>query len=221
MVNRFVESTATPVAPIDEVLGGEPDGLFGVDADALSLRGPAVPTGEQVPIAADGPERRTVEITSAPDLVVVGLHGGAGTSTLVRLLTEASDGTVLDAGTQWPVFAGWQRPAPTIPVVAVARTHYAGLDEVTRLAGHWTSEALPGGHLIGVVLVDDAPKLATAQQTAARRALRMTPHGWHVPWQETWRLAAPALPSLPRRVRDIIRDIRRQAERISTEGASA
>lgn len=220
MVNRFVQATGEAVAPVDEAMGGEPDALFGVDADALSLRGPAIPTGEQVPIAADSPQRPFVEITSAPDLVVVGLHGGAGTSTLVRLLTEAGDGSVLDAGTQWPVFAGWQRPAPTIPVVAVARTHYAGLDEVTRLAGQWTSEALPGGQLIGVVLVDDAPKLATAQQTAARRALRMTPHGWHVPWQETWRLAAPALPSLPRRVRDIIRDVRRQAERI-TEGASA
>lgn len=221
MVNRFVQATAEPVAAVDEVLGGEPDALFGVDADALSLRGPAVPTGEQVPIAANSPQRPTVEITSAPALVVTGLHGGTGTSTLVRLLAEAAEGTVLDAGTRWPVFAGWQRPAPTLPVLAVARTHYAGLEEVTHLAGQWTSETLPGGQLIGVVLIDDAPKLAAAQQTAARRALRMTPHGWHVPWQETWRLAAPTLPSLPRRVRDIIRDIRHQAERISTEGASA
>lgn len=212
MSNPFVQTTE-PVAVATEPL--DLDALFGADSAALALHGPAAPSGLAVPIADGQTPWPAREISRAVPIAVLGLHGGAGASTLVELLGAEA----YDAGTSWPVFAGWERPAPSVPVVAVTRTHHRGLDAVTRFAGQWASGALAGGHLLGVVLVDDAPKLTAAQQTAARRALRMTPHGWHVRWQEPWRLTPPDLPAAPKRVRDTIRNIRATADQLT--GAAA
>lgn len=208
MSNPFVQA-AEPVAATTEPL--DLDALFGADSAALALHGPSAPSGLTVPIADGQTPWPTQEISRAVPIAVLGLHGGAGTTTVVELLGADA----YDAGTRWPVFAGWERPTPAVPVVAVARTHHRGLDAVTRFAGQWASGGLPGGPLIGVVLVDDAPKLTAAQHTAARRALRMTPHGWHVRWQEPWRLTPPDLSAAPKRVRDTIRNIRATADQLT------
>ncbi|VTR76033.1 hypothetical protein CHMI_00789 [Cellulomonas hominis] len=138
-----------------------------------------------------------------PQICVMGVHGGAGTTTVASLLGAAA----LDVGTAWPVASGWARPLPVLSVVAVARTHHRGIEAATRLARLWATGALADSRLVGLVLVDDGPNLTVAQRKAARQLGRMTPHGWHLPWQEAWRVTAPELPTAPARVRRVMTSI--------------
>lgn len=183
----------------DEAGELEPDTLWD---DAIMLTGPAtappVPT-EHHPVTGWD----TVEVIGAPTVCVMSLHGGAGGSTLTTLLGEGA----LDVGTAWPVAGGWAHPLPVLDVVAVARTHHRGLEAADRLAHLWAAGSLPNSRLVGLVLVDDAPHLTTAQRKSVRRLARMTPHGWHLPWQEAWRLTTPELPSTPLRVRRVSKSI--------------
>ncbi|WP_159796666.1 DUF6668 family protein [Puerhibacterium puerhi] len=152
------------------------------------------------------------EVTSRPWVCVIGLHGGAGASTLARLLGDGA----LDAGRAWPVAAGWERPLPSLAVVAVARTHHEGLAAAERFARLWAAGTLTGSHLLGLVLVDDGPRLLAAQKQTARRLARMTPHGWHLPWVERWRVEPADLSSSPLRTRQVVKNLRAQAR--DTEG---
>jgi hypothetical protein len=177
----------------DPVLGG-----------SLSLPGPASPDlAPPVDTSGDG-SWRTSETTARPSLCVMGVHGGAGATTIADLL--GSD--ALDVGTSWPLATGWERPLPELPVLAVARTHHRGLAEATRFARLWAGGQLPGSRLIGLVLIDDGPKLANEQRAAVSRLARMTPHGWHIPWVETWRLAPATQAASPLRVRRTLQQIR-------------
>lgn len=149
-----------------------------------------------------------VEVTEHRLVTVAGLHGGAGTSTVASLFgTDAAD-----AGQGWPVAAGWKRPLPTLQVVVVARTHYSGLEAADAFLRQWTAGELPESRLLGLVLVDDAPRLLSSQAQEAKRLLKLSPRGAHIPWIEQWRVQPPEPDGLPRRLKRIVRGYRALAE---------
>ncbi len=165
----------------------------------LAAVGPPVPTG-----SAWGPQDlavlRTREVTQRPLLWIVGLHGGAGVSTVVDLFgADAKDGK-----------RAWPRPPapPAAPVLLVARTHHQGLSKVSGAAREWASGALPWVNLLGVILVDDSPKppsrLLADQLT---QVAHMTPACWRLSWHEQWRSEPASLNTANRRTRNTIRDM--------------
>ncbi len=188
----------------------EADPLWG---DALALNGPSSPAAAPfVDVSQDVPWP-VIETTRDASVCVMGLHGGAGASLFTHLIGK----TALDTERQWPLYTGWTRPLPTLPVLAVARTHYEGVAAATRLARLWAAGALPdSAQLLGIVMVDDGPKLVKDQERAVKRVAQMVPNGWHVRWNETWRLSRPSYETAPARVRRIIDNIRSLAA--STNG---
>lgn len=193
--------------PVVEVDLGEDEVL----GRALSVRGPAVPlliTPDSPSLLSSGALVRR-EMTTTPTLCVAGAHGGAGATTLSALLGSGA----FDAGVSWPVASGWVRPLPVLPVVLAARTHGAGLAAAERVAKAWASGELTQSRLVGLVLIDDAPRLTKTQKSAAARVARMTPMGWHIGWDPQWRETPlpPAGQPLPARVRRTLDQIRRSA----------
>lgn len=182
--------------------------------DAVLLDGPAHAGSFAGSIATDDPDVPLLELVTRPSVCVMGLHGGAGASTLTRLL----GGGALDTELRWPVYAGWARPRPSVPVIAVARTHYVGLEAVSRFARLWAGNRLPDSRLIALVLIDDGPKLLKDQQLAVRRAAAMLPKNGHIVWQESWRLSSPSLQAAPPRVRRLITQLQTLA--LSTNGVT-
>lgn len=175
--NPFVRRPAQPETPVDEPIGV--DEFFGA---ALSQSGPAWPAAPVQDRASSKVLPRR-EVTVPPTLAVAGVHGGAGATTLAALLGAEA----MDVGVTWPVAGGWTRPLPVIPVVLVARTHGAGLRAAEEAARSWAAGELGESRLLGLVLVDDAPRLTRPQRAAAKRVSMMTPHGWHISWQPAWR----------------------------------
>lgn len=148
------------------------------DRRAVMHAGPPAPTGAPAP--ADPvlliPDRFMIR-TLSPQVTVqlVGLHGGAGTSTMASLLGSEA----VDCGKSLSGLAD-----PTIPVVFVARTHAKGLNLVRRAANQWASSGLEEIRLLGVVFVDDAPNLSKLLARDLRSAERALPHSWRLEWSE-------------------------------------
>lgn len=180
----------------DEVLG-----------DQAVVSGPAAPL-PSVSAPADMVPWPRIEISDHRLLTVAGLHGGAGTSTVAAMLGDQAT----DAGTGWPVAAGWVRPLPTLSVVVVARTHRVGLEAAEDFTQQWISGELTDSRLLGLVLVDDGPKLMEQQRRAVKRLLQKVPTGAHIPWVENWRIHAPDFTSPPKRLQKIIRTFHTKAE---------
>ena len=100
-------------------------------------------------------------------------------------------GEAVDAGQGWPVAGGWTRPRPELNVLAVCRNHRAGIEAGVEFAKQWASGSLKDSRLLGILIVDDGPKLLDAQKRATKKLGQMTPHGWHLPWIEEWRISSP------------------------------
>lgn len=136
--------------------------------DALCSRGrTAAPSGAQSCVA------------------VLGAHGGAGVSSLLRAGLTAAGG--IDAGGTWPVAE---------PVLLVARTSTSGLEQVQNLVRQH-AEGLAGGacELLGLVLVADAPgRLPRRVSELADLVSGGFTRVWQIPWLEEWRLAAASEP---------------------------
>src|SRR4051794_36599848 len=108
----------------------------------------------------DGPARGTAALLAGPGpvAVVVGATGGAGATTIARLLGARAE----DHGRQVP-------PPDDRPLVIATRSTAAGLAAATRLL----TEALRVGHVRpAVVVVADAPLPAPPQARARLRLLR-------------------------------------------------
>ena len=198
-VNPFVTPATPPQDPGGEVV--EPDALWD---DELSAQGPARPASAPQVDVADVEAWPVVDVMQRPVVCVMGLHGGAGATTVAELLGPDA----MDVGRAWPVAAGWERPLPVLPVVAVARLHRAGIAAAERLARLWAADTLTRSRLVGLVLIDDAPKLLQAQKESARRLARMTPHGWHLGWNDRWRVEPATLESAGLRARQVIKNVR-------------
>lgn len=189
-------------------------------ASAEEFVGPPSPPPLAPPVPPGEPGLQGVIVTPSALVYVVGLHGGAGTSTLADLIREEAAGlslpgdAALEGNKIWPISSV---PGAPINVIAVARTHYRGLQVAERFALAWAAGELPG-RLLGIVFVDDGPQLAKAQLKAVERIGRMTPHGWRIPWAEAWRLGEPSLKTSSSRARWIIHRVRKLAQTVPTEG---
>lgn len=189
----------------------EPDPLWN---DAVTLTGPSSPaTAPHVDASNEAPWP-VLDTNRIVSTWVMGLHGGSGASLLTGLLGSAAG----DSERQWPRYAGWISPVGPAPVVAVARTHYEGIAAANRLARLWAAGSLPDqAHLLGIVMIDDGPKLFRDQERAVKRVAQMVPHGWHIRWNEAWRLEKPSYETAPARVRRIVDNIRTAASNTNGE----
>lgn len=111
---------------------------------------------------------------------VMGAHGGAGTTTVARLLGAC------DAGRAWP------HPGDSHPprVLLVARTHAAGLMAASReLAGYCADRCPDGPYLAGLVLVADAPGRLPKPLKRRVTILLSATMVHMLPWVPAWRLS--------------------------------
>ncbi|GAA4954628.1 DUF6668 family protein [Streptomyces heliomycini] len=107
----------------------------------------------------------------------VGLHGGAGVSTLAAVYGGH------DGGRAWP------GPAGPPSVLLVARTHAAGLDAVLPAVDAARRGGAPRGvGLEAVVLVADAPGRLPRPLAHRIRLVESVVDVYRVPWVDAWRL---------------------------------
>ncbi|GGP80736.1 DUF6668 family protein [Streptomyces calvus] len=107
----------------------------------------------------------------------VGLHGGAGVSTLAAVYGGH------DSGRAWP------GPADPRSVLLVARTHAAGLDAVVPAVEVFRRGEAPHGlDLNAVVLVADAPGRLPRPLVQRLRTVEALIDVYRVPWVPEWRL---------------------------------
>jgi len=129
---------------------------------------------------------------------VTGVHGGAGTTTVARLLHAA------DLGRRWP---GRDDDSPR-RVLLVARTHAAGLMAASQaLAGYHATRHPEGPYLAGFVLVPDAPGRLPKPLRRRITILASATLVYRLPWISAWRLSETAYDKV------IAADLRRFAER--------
>jgi len=127
----------------------------------------------------------------------VSTHGGAGASTLARLLGGA------DVGRRWP------DPARGEPgqILLVARTHSTGMQAVSQALHALREGEQPAGvRLLAVVLVADAPGNLPRPLGRRVRVLRSAAEVHRVPWVQAWRLGTE-VDQLPRSVRVLARRV--------------
>ncbi|GAB2919965.1 hypothetical protein GCM10027047_16710 [Rhodococcus aerolatus] len=179
--------------------------------------GPTAPLATPAPA---GPGLPTTRVDTDPLLWVVGVHGGAGASTVAALLGSAGEHP--DEVSELPQHlpdTGPGRPAPR--VLLVARTHVTGLHWAAHVARHWAS-GRTGIDLVGLVVLDDAPTLPPVLAAEVRRVAGMVPALWHLPWVEAWRTELDLHPAgLPRRVRRSITQIRDHAVTAAYRGTDS
>lgn len=137
----------------------------------------------------------------AAELWWLGVHGGAGESSLAALV----------AG--WPAAGhGWPRPPGDAParVVLTARSNVRGLRAAQTAARQWAAGLVPHVDVLGLVIVADAPgRLPRPLRDVAQVISGGLPRTWTVPWIESWRLGEPpALSDAPREVRRLVDDLR-------------
>ena len=203
--NPLMPVAPPPPPPVEQVesspvLGGAVAATFG---PATPLQTVSAPGGEGVPWA---------QVDTDPLLWVVGVHGGSGAATVTALLNAyAPDGEtrpVLKLREQLPQPpAGFGAPR----VLLVTRSHISGLTPTARVAQHWAT-GRTGIHLLGVAVLDDAPRLPPVLVAEIRRIAGMVPALWHLPWVEAWRTSLDLdLDALPRRTRRSITHIRAAA----------
>lgn len=160
----------------------EPDPLL--LGDRLSEKGP------RSPLHSEGSESAQPAQTTAGPLQVVGLHGGAGASTIAGLLAGGGC-AVVDQGR-------WDPKVPISgPCVVVATTRGAGLAALKAFAETWHTGKLPAAVVLGVVLVDDAPHQPRAMKRSAPGASGVLPRLWRIPWSEDLRMVAAPTADVP------------------------
>lgn len=150
----------------------------------------APPLAEQLPLLTK---------TYQAQLWVMGVHGGAGESSLASLVA------------QWqPAEHGWPQQPGGIPsqVILTARTHIRGLRAVQAAARQWASGGVPGVEVLGLVLVPDAPgRLPRTLRDFAKLVSGGLPRTWTLPWIEDWRLEEPHLDNSPRQVKKFVDEV--------------
>lgn len=174
------------------------DDLMGT---SLLVQGPTSP-GLSPRLEAPLESWDTREVGPVEGIAVMGLHGGAGATTLTALLgTPASD-----IGRAWPMsLNAWTQREWPIPVIAVARNDHSGLEATDRFIRSWASGQLTGSILSALVIIDAGPNLSDGRKKATKRLLRMVPRGTHIPWIDSWLDAPPDPARIPGRLKKIIR----------------
>lgn len=188
-----------PEAPdvYDELMGG-----------TIAFYGPASP-----PLLYGAeeftPSWRTQELSLHGSLGVLGLHGGAGATTVAHLMGDEA----IEVGREWPrpAPAAWGMPAAeaTGAVLAVARDDYRGLNAADVFLKAWAAGNLPGPRLLGLVLVASSPHLTTPRAHESKRLLHISPLGVRLPWLGMWLEGLPDTDTLPRRVKQTVKTIKK------------
>lgn len=128
-----------------------------------------------------------------PPLVwLVGVHGGAGTTSLAASMSWAGD-----AGRRWPGRIGLVRDMDSPLVVLVARTHMSGIAALEHALRAHQNDATPAGsHPVGIVTVADSARplptaVARRRESVEALALDIGAEPWRLPWIEPWRELEP------------------------------
>ncbi|MFJ8751492.1 DUF6668 family protein [Streptomyces sp. NPDC102441] len=154
-----------------------------VQRTSSELSGPEAPQGAGVPRPEQGLPLARPRLNDSR-WWWLGVHGGAGVSTLEQAVPGGSD-----AERAWPVASGKQ------PVVLVARSTAHGLGAAQIAAQQWASRMVTGIDLLGLVVVADAPgRRPRVLRDRVRLVSGAVPRLWEVPWVESWRLGEPHLP---------------------------
>ena len=134
-----------------------------------------------------------------PAFLWLGVHGGAGETTLARL-----EKTSRAAEHHWPLTSKGST------VVLVARSNIPGLRAAQRAATEWASGSVPGIRVAGLVLMADTPgRLPKEIRDFSRIVGGGVPHLWHLPWVEPWRYGHDtALDELPKEARTVLEQVR-------------
>ena len=162
--------------------------------------------GVPVPDAADQlPRRRLTRQDLLTPIWWVGAHGGAGETTLERLMLGSRA-----AHHAWPVSPDPERPARTM---LVARTSYTGLLAAQRALQDWGSGSVPA-ELDGLVLIADAPgKLPKELRALVDLITSIAPGStWELPWQTEWRLGHPTLERASRQTQQLLHHLNHHKE---------
>ena len=106
----------------------------------------------------------------------LGVHGGAGTTTLLRVLTGGAD-----AQRRWPDVQG---TAGGVQVLLIARTDARGLDAAQQAVQEFAACGAPASvEIAGLVLMADAPgKLPGPLRDRIRMLEGACSRIWQVPW---------------------------------------
>ncbi|MFL4496494.1 hypothetical protein ACJ6WD_35430 [Streptomyces sp. VTCC 41912] len=111
----------------------------------------------------------------------LGVHGGAGVSTLLRTVGGGGD-----ALRRWPDIHG---AVAGVHVVLVARADAHGLACAQAALQEWHTGMAPAStNIVGLVLMADAPTKAPRSVRDRVRVLTgAVDNSWEVPWVEEWR----------------------------------
>ncbi|MGQ4510682.1 DUF6668 family protein [Dermabacteraceae bacterium P13147] len=170
------ESAEMVAEKADEVLGSSDVFLTGPPLPLLREQKASPPA--ELPLGASP--------AAAKPILVSGVHGGAGASLVATLLGDVA----AEYERSWPVPSPWVS-ADASSVLLVARTHGRGLDALDAALQAWHRDAYAEGvPLLGVMVVDDGPKLSKAQRARVRALTRMAPTGWRLPWTNELRYDA-------------------------------
>jgi hypothetical protein len=172
------------------------------------MRGPASPQGlwsVPAPPPARTLWRRFAPVPSPPWWV--GVHGGAGETTMATLVPGS-----VAAGHAWP--CPEDPLASVVSVFLIARTHASGLIAARDSLAEWAAGVVPGVHLLGLVLVADAPgTLPRPLRELADVVAGGAPRTWRIPWVEQWRLGEPIHDTpLSRPLRRVLTELTELAE---------
>ncbi|MEU9222149.1 DUF6668 family protein [Streptomyces sp. NPDC048376] len=176
---------------------GKPQGT--VQATLADLTGPRAPQGAGVP----QPERSLPVAQAHPGSGRtwwwLGVHGGAGVSTLEQAVPGGRD-----AERAWPA------SSHSHSVVLVARSSAGGLKAAQSAAQQWASGMVTGIDLLGLVVVADAPgRRPKILQDLVRLVSGAVPRLWQIPWVEAWRLGEPPSSHQPKECAPLAHDLTR------------
>lgn len=94
----------------------------------------------------------------------------------------------------------------------MARSHRAGLLSAREILTAWHAGAYADGlELMGILILDDAPRLSKGQVAEIKSLTAMAPRGWHMPWQESLRMTAPSDAPLSARAKWTLSRVRHHA----------
>jgi hypothetical protein len=131
----------------------------------------------------------------------LGVHGGAGESTLADLFKGTRA-----AGHRWPV--GSADGAKAV-VVLVARTSFSGMTAVQVAMREWDQRLRAHVFVAGLVLIAHRPgRLPKGLQRLQRDLLGATERMWLVPWCESWSVGEiPSRANSPKAVERLCADL--------------
>lgn len=141
-----------------------------------------------------------VQLSRTRPIAVVGVHGGAGATSIAALDAEL----FLDCGAAWP-----DSPNQRQPCLLVSRSSAHGLYALQTALQQWAAAETPSVELLGVVVIADAPgKLPKPLDSLLRVVGGGAPRLWRLPWDPAMRLNTESEPVRMRKSARLLRNLR-------------